>query len=275
MMMMIMLTLGSKARRCRGGTPVLVLALALATLTACPSIRDASRLRDAQDTFSAAAEQENEQTFAALRAASSATDDLFDRIVIGANRTGYQSALDQLGEIDDEQLRADGLLGSKLALEALCAWRLKRYETALSVAENAAALSDQLQPRDQLLVAALPGLILNDEAFAWMQAGETDFIKIRNHLVGPDPQDRRNAVYYLSAAATKAQSTGHPLTAYLASCELIALKNYFSATSGLDHEGIEGFGQVHAQRVMTLLGWLEAADVQSADIDQWKAAFGL
>ena len=150
--------------------PAALLLLALGSFVACASLREAARLGDTQEAFSAGARLENQQAAQGLRESFRPGAEAADTIraataLIGQDpRPHYAQALSILEGMDAEaesQLRRDGLWGAKLTLEALAHWRLGHHPQARSVA--GIARTEELGDRDRVLMTALPGLLILDE----------------------------------------------------------------------------------------------------------------
>lgn len=76
------------------------------------------------------------------------------------------SASTKLERADIDRLEEDGLRGNALTLRALAQWRLGLYDKARATAdEGRRTAGRQIHPRDAALLAALPGLIKNDQAY--------------------------------------------------------------------------------------------------------------
>jgi hypothetical protein len=217
----------SQSARRRLSAAFIVLLVATAAATGCGVIgTSTNRLREAQESFNQAAAAENNLRF---------DDQLQEGPVQGqlasntAIQNGYASALLSLGKIeqqDVERLKSDKLWGNVLALKALAQWKLGLLDQARQTATEAQqAGADQLLPRDQALLMALPGLIKVDEAFAALQRVPAD----------PSAAQRATAlqnVQLLVSDAVTAIDKGrvaagatHPVQVYLIQAELAALRN--------------------------------------------------
>jgi len=173
-------------------------------------------LREAHDAFNQAAATENAQRFDANPAVSAAS--------LVTVRSGYASALLSISKIDandEKSLRADGLWGTALTLKALCEWRLGKFDQALDIANKEAGNSTagQIFPRDRALLAALPGLIMTDQAYDKI-LNKKPLQEVVDLLTGP------------SGAIIKIQSArdfvdkDHPVQVYLIQAQLAAYRNY-------------------------------------------------
>jgi len=146
----------------------------------------------------------------------------------------------------------------KLTLEALCLWKLKEHAKAIEVAEGARGQADTVEDqRDRALLLALPGLIINDQAYAQIPRTPftgTDraerFRKIRDDLADP----ASGAIAYVKEARQAAQ--GHLVDAYLVQCGLAVYKNLADAYGNLT---VEGFTDEENDAVAALLNDYAAA----------------
>ncbi len=207
------------ARR-RAGLAALALVVALA-VGGCASV---NHLRDAQDAFNAAAAADNDQRL------TPAADDAVT--ALSSARSGYASALLSLEKLETGgagSLRRDGLWGTALTLRALCQWRLGQYAEAMATAAEAQrATPGPIDPRDRAVLAALPGLIKTDQAYARIMAAPagadaTRLADIRELLVGT-----RGAIADLQAARAMTDAN-HPVQVYLVQAQLAAYRNYLVA----------------------------------------------
>src|SRR5688572_9268208 len=154
------------------------LALLALIIAGCAST---NRLREAQDAFNQAAAAENTLRFDA-KASDAVTS-------LGAVRSGYASALLSLDKLenskDESRLRNDGLWGTALTLKALTQWRLGQFDKAIATAELAKqSASDQTYPRDQAIVAALPGLVKTDQAYSKILLTNSSLTDVEALLIG-------------------------------------------------------------------------------------------
>jgi len=205
---------------------VLVLAVGLV------SCRHVNHLRDAQVSFSQAAELENttrlsaDNAFLSQQLSQAPDQALADLVLV---RSGYAAALHSLRQADAKRLSKDRLLGVALTLQSLTEWRLGQHEEALATQERAEREAvDQLMPRDAAMLAALPGLVKTDLAYAEIlqmgdDAAENEALlteRLGPRLVGP-----AGAVADLDLARSKV-AANHPLQLYLIQCQLAAFRNY-------------------------------------------------
>lgn len=224
-------------------------ALLAAIVASCASI---NHLRDAQSAFNEAATAELKATFDTTTAMEDAsTSDLLGN---WANaRAGYGSALLSLDRItakDENTLKTEKLWGAKLALEALCHWKLGDYEQATQTAKEAQK-TDQLFPRDRALMAALPGLVMTDYAYDLLTAspqpvpGSADLTNLVHKasalLIGPD-----GAIAVIQAArSVDIVEAEHPVHVFLLQAQLAAYRNYRKAFERLDQRGVPLTNAVH------------------------------
>lgn len=199
-----------------------------------------NHLRDAQDAFSNGAALEN-----AARLDSAAS---FSNL---AARGSYASALQSLDQISDKQrktLEKEELWGAALTLKALAEWRLGKYDEALSTADDAQALKEQLFPRDAALLNALPALVAIDLAHARIAAAESGTLEkglafdggkdaagnnvpgVKERLVGSD--GKGGAVAILASARAMVDKD-HSLQSYLILAQLAGFRNYKVAVESL------------------------------------------
>lgn len=245
----------SQSARHRLSVAYIVLLVAAAAATGCGGIgTSTNRLREAQESFNQAAAAENSLRF---------DDQLQEGPVQGqlasntAIQNGYASALLSLGKIeqqDVERLKSDKLWGNVLALKALTQWKLGLLDQARQTATEAQqAGADQLLPRDQALLMALPGLIKVDEAFTTLQRVPAD----------PSAAQRATAlqnVQLLVSDAVTAIDKGrvaagatHPVQVYLIQAELAAYRNLQFAQQTLgegDDRALPAAKRADAQRLL-------------------------
>ena len=219
----------------------------LALLLALPACQSTNRLREAQDAFNSAASQDNRARLAELRLSSTPTGlssgwnqspgVSLDRDVAGSvsSRAGYAAALlslDQLTSEDVAQLKDDKLWGTALTLKAMTQWRLGQFDDALNTAREAGeSATGQIYPRDAALLAALPGLIEIDYAYAQLtdfRANPTNASAVldtwRQRLVAVQATPP-SAVDHLQQAREKAGAEGE-LAVYLTLSQLAAYRNF-------------------------------------------------
>jgi hypothetical protein len=194
--------------------------------------RHVNHLRDAQVAFGQAAELENTTRLSAdnaflNRQLSQAPDQALADLVLV--RSGYAAALHSLRKADAVRLSKDRLLGVALTLQALTEWRLGQYEEALATQERAEReAAGQLMPRDAAILAALPGLVKTDLAYAEiLQTGNNpeENAALLNERIRPRLVGAAGAVADLDLARSNI-AANHPLQIYLIQCQLAAFRNY-------------------------------------------------
>jgi tetratricopeptide (TPR) repeat protein len=195
------------------GRPITI-ALLVGLAAGCASI---NHLREAQDAFNQAAATEN-----ALRFDTKASDAAAGLIAV---RSGYASALLSLEKLEDSkeqaQLRNDGLWGTALTLKALTQWRLGQFDKAIATADQAKQnAGDQVYPRDQAVMMALPGLVKTDQAYDKIVRSNTTLVEVEGLLIG-----ERGAVTDIQRARTQTDKD-HPVQVYLLQAQLAAYRNY-------------------------------------------------
>ena len=262
-------------------------------LAACQST---NRLREAQDSFNAAAALENSAQLEPLfgkpgleaqlqKPAQNALADL------STARSGYAAALLSLKRIagkDLDQLKADKLWGAALALQALTEWRLGKYDDALHTADDAASKAgDQLYPRDAAVLTALPGLIKIDLAYdriAAMTNGSPAnsnlLTEVARRLVGVPGEKDESAVKDLQEARKKAGPT-HPVNLYLMQAQLAAFRNYqvaFKRTHDANpdsNDPAKKEAQNNLFELQDLLKKLAAGPAGDSIVSSWKDAYNI
>lgn len=241
---------------------------ALLLLAGCA---DVNRLREAQDSFSRAAEQENRARFdfqpetngfeAAAGAASA--------------RAGYGAALIELEKLEQDSaskasLEADGLRGTALTLKALCEWRLGLHDRALVTAAEAAKAPDALGPRDRTLLAALPGLVMTDQLYAKLDR------KRRGLPAGSwdDAQSLGGRAMEILESGRRDLEAEHPLRLYLLQAQLAAWRNLRQA-HGVWNAGLD-FKTDDPLRIRAKACFEEYAGTSNrpADIGYWRVRCG-
>jgi hypothetical protein len=276
----------------------LAFAVALAAVLAgCASV---SRLREAQDSFNRAATIENANQLAWMTADGEGAANAVASA--GAASAGYASALSSLGRLDDEereQLQRDGLWGTALTLRALCEWRLGKHDQALKTTNEARALAEQIYPRDAALLAALPGLIMTDQAYtkivralprprpreagatapatrpATMPSPRETYDEVKPLLIGP-----RGAIATIDEARRSADPD-HPVQSYLLQAQLAAYRNYQVAqrdlNDGGDEEAANDARRAAQDRLNQLHRLLSRVPSQQRDavIAHWQFVCGL
>lgn len=259
-----------------------------------------NRLREAQDAFNVAAALENRTQLVSTLGIPGADESLGTQLsqspgeaLISASqvRAGYAAALQSLRQIDEPeraQLQRDQLLGTVLSLQALSEWKLGLHEDALRSADQAAQAGAGLFPRDAAVIAALPGLIKIDLAYATIAAMEPrapgnieSFEAVRQRLVGkPGQVDADSAVNDLRLARQKAGPL-HPVTVYLIECQLAAFRNYQVAhqrVHGLnpppdDPAAIEASHNLH--ELVEFLETMNARPLAAARLSFWRDNYAI
>ena len=228
-------TQGRMARGPRSLALAFVFTFMLVLTAGCAAV---NHLRDAQDAFSNGAALEN-----AARLDSAAKFPSAETSSSLAARSSYASALHSLDQLSDEQrktLEKENLWGATLTLKALAQWRLGKYDEALSTAEDAQKLNEQLFPRDAALLKALPGLVAIDLAYARIVAADRGALDkklvfggldadgnrvsgVKERLVGSD--GKGGAVAILASARAMVDER-HSLQSYLIQAQLAGFRNY-------------------------------------------------
>jgi len=205
------------------------LALLALIIAGCAST---NRLREAQDAFNQAAAAENALRFDA-KAADAVTS-------LGAVRSGYASALLSLDKLenskDQTRLRNDGLWGTALTLKALTQWRLGQFDKAIATAELAKQnATEQTYPRDQAVVAALPGLVKTDQAYSKILLTNSSLTDVEALLIGAN-----GAVANIQRGREHVEKD-HPVQVYLLQAQLAAYRNFQVAQDRLNsHATVPG-----------------------------------
>jgi len=213
---------------------LLVSILAIMVMTVgCASV---NRLREAQDVFNQTAALENELKLASNPLDTSALGSL------GSVRSGYASALlslDKIEDKDEKKLREDGLWGTALTLKALCQWRLGMFPQALKTVEEAdKTAAEQIYPRDRAVLAALPGLIKTDQAYAKILKASSFDEENKKVALGEVTElltGSSGAIDDIQKARVVADE--HPVQIYLIQAQLAAYRNFMIALFRLkNHE---------------------------------------
>lgn len=229
---------------------LLRLILAVIILGICAACSGTSAIRkysEARHAFNTAAELENgiklrgAFPFPQVNADRSSNPLSITPDLVNANKTKitYQESLALLQSINasnEAELEKNGMLMDKLTLEALCLLRLKRYAELESLINHARKLSEKQKlnigrnrSRDSYLMQALPGLIMNDQAYAKIPeniASNTPlFEEIEKMIVGPG----EHALQYLRLSRKAAVKNNHPVKTYLMQAELAAYRNLMGA----------------------------------------------
>lgn len=200
---------------------VLIVCLLAAVLQGCAATNSLWR---AQEAFNEASALENALAADPLHLESGTAGTVTRSAGARAKYEQAQSELETLSASEEKQLRADGLWGNLLTLRALTAWRLGEYDQAREAARKARLEPGLLHPRDTALIAALPGLIKIDEAYAKIY---------RNDL--PETTSRHKHFQNLRSLLTSAFSdidrarelvhSKHPVQSYLLQAQLAGYVN--------------------------------------------------
>jgi tetratricopeptide (TPR) repeat protein len=187
-----------------------------------------NHLRDAQDSFSRAAEAEHRALFSARDGSFASRTYATGGQDLGQISAGYAAALNSLDALEGDsqavaKLKNDRLYGNALALRALAYWRLGRMDEARKSA--AAALANGLDPgsRDFALMTALPALADNDSAHSEIHAAGGSKIALDSIL------KKLNAAEAQLCTADRSVAVDHPIRIYLALSALAALRNVVAA----------------------------------------------
>lgn len=205
---------------------VLLLLIAPLLLAGCVST---NHLRDAQDAFNSASTLSNEAQLNGSRGASRDLGSMADVAAMQLQAQGlYASALHSLraAEAHRAQLEKDGLWGVAQTLRAMTHWRLGQFDEAVQTARVALSTQTNLHPRDAALLAALPGLVQNDEAYAAIVAADTTPLTpaARDRLLGLLGHHDGGALQIIEAARARlAPNDG--LQLYLRQAKLAAHAN--------------------------------------------------
>lgn len=218
---------------------LLIILIVLFTLAACNGLGGARRLRDAQDAFNEGARLENHLRYeSAFTQYGLSVKNQNEISVPSVDRPEqhYAAALEILASIrepEEKELENDKLLGTKLTLEALCQWKLGRGTAAISLANAALTnLGAESEPRDWVIARALPGLVINDEAYAkipdsFTTENEGQFADVEQRLLTAD----KSAIFYINEAGKQAKD--RPIEIWLLQVELSIYANWLKARSNL------------------------------------------
>ena len=186
-----------------------LLVAALFALAGC-GIDHIRVLREAEQTFSRAAEQENLGRFDSQRSGAlpGGVTDI----------TGYRIAAEMTAKLISEkeaELKQDNLLCTAYVIRAFSLWRLGEFAKASAAAEKPCGDANAT-PRDRVLLGVLPALVKIDESYARVFNDK----KNEHEEIASDIQ---------SAIATLTQGDAklprdHPLRAYLFAARLAALR---------------------------------------------------
>lgn len=244
-----------------------LLTVVVALVTACGG---ATKIRQAQDYFSQAAVLENQAKLTRIDPADPRPD-LALASTEGA-RAYYAKALAALEAItpeEEEKLVGEKLFITKKTLEAMCHWRLGDFDKARPIAKALAEKASAVdEPRDRIMLIALPGLIKNDRAYRMIPAernpDNAKFAEVEKELIGPN-----GALEDLKKAREAA--AGRPIDAYLIQSELAVYKNLQNADDKLrtPRQGIPE----HKPAIDGLLEKLK--ELTSSELaDLWKRGLG-
>lgn len=213
----------------QGSQPSLLILISLLlfflTLGGCSQISSTYSLKDAQQSFSTAANLENQQKLAPqTRSRLASGVPAVENTAISA---AYAATIDILGKIDTKALEKAGLLGNAYALKAISYWRIQQYPLALDYRNRALQLHQQkkntLGDRDYIMMQILPYLINNDKA-------RKDIIAIRMHKPASQNQEQvlKTLVQSMQALEQVAEEVpaDSPLYTYLNVSRVGAFSNY-------------------------------------------------
>jgi tetratricopeptide (TPR) repeat protein len=237
--------LGYKKRISEKLLQLLLVAVMLGVFGGCSGFDAVRKYRQAQHYFSEAAQLENgiklRGAFQGIKPDEDTNLVSVAPEITNANKlkADYQEALALLQSIDtagESELEEQNMLMDKLTLEALCLLRLKRYDEIEPVLNRAGKLSDKQitiagrsRSRDSYMLQALPGLIMNDQAYAKIPQNITSntalFEEIEKMIIGPGA----HALKYINASRRAATKNSHPVQLYLLQAELAAYRNLMGA----------------------------------------------
>lgn len=193
--------------------------LAAATIGGCAEI---NHLREAQDAFNQAATLEAANRFDPDPSKASAGGALQSAVDHRARYASVVASIDSLTLLQRQRLKADGLWSTAQALQAMAYWRLKNFDKAVAVADEAAADVTGLGARDAAMMMAMPGMVRNDQAYAKLAKnpeGDTaELTRIQALLTSAQTK--------IKAAEKGVADTKHPVMAYLFEAELAIFKNW-------------------------------------------------
>jgi len=179
----------------------------------CASISHVTALRNAQDEFNAAAALENQSKLDPLSADATI-------LLNGQSNASYRLVLNEVTKLIETQgqaLQADNLLGTAYSLKALSEWRLREYEAAMRTTNEVEHANVELLPRDKAIIAALGGLIKNDQAFAHMTLKDKSYKELKTLL--------SESVADINQGQSQAPE-GNGIHTYLSMAKLASLKNW-------------------------------------------------
>lgn len=263
-----------------------VLAVAALLAVAGCGIDHIRALREAEDTFSRAAEQENRGRLASADAIRMPTN---ERQVPGgavagnvSDSTGYRVAAEMAGKlIKDERakLEEDKLLCTAYVIRAFSLWRLGQFNDAVNVSREGCGDAGAT-PRDKALLGVVAALVGIDESNARVFNGKAD----------QDEQEK--TAKQIAAALTDLRGADeklpqdHPLRAYLFAARLAALR---VASVSPNREGLDDATEkkLRLQAVKdadeTLVAYRKylrcqlrlESDPEHPSVSYWQRLFGL
>ncbi|MEM9345616.1 MAG: hypothetical protein AAGB26_03250 [Planctomycetota bacterium] len=157
----------NKADRRFSSTHAVRFALLIAVALLASGCQDIRTLREAQEVFNKGATLDNAHLHGQIASRYSSGE--LDRGPFPPSpKLYYAETLEILAEIDDEAITQDGLMGSKLVLQALAQWKMgeyepDQYEEALKSRTQALEYVKEIDTRDRIMMLALPGLVRADE----------------------------------------------------------------------------------------------------------------
>jgi hypothetical protein len=203
-------------------TATVLLCLAVILQFGACGVSHIQTLREAEQTFSRAAELDNRERLDGTAAMA----------VAGGAASAYSVAEKMVRDLilsKSSELRQDNLLCTAYLIEAMSLWRLGEQDAAVHVAEQgkdcAPAASSDTVPRDRALLYAVPALVRIDQANALAlndTAGDREFDREKTEIV--------RALAILEEAETMV-APDHPVRGYLMSSRLAALRVWQVAIS--------------------------------------------
>jgi hypothetical protein len=179
-------------------------------------------LREAEETFSRAAEQENRGRFSAAEAMKVPSR---ERQVAGAalagsvsDTTGYRLAAQMAGKLIEQkraELEQDRLLCTAYVIKAFSLWRLGDYRLAVDASNEPCGESG---PRDRALLKVVSALVRIDES------NERAFNDARTQAEHETSIAELGQALADLQAADRSLNRDHPLRAYLFAARLAALR---------------------------------------------------
>ncbi len=269
--------------------PYLLLAtILLAVISSCVI----NKYREARILFNDAARMEN-----GIKLRQSLADELpipdgdTKTASVMNNLTGVNAAyeeslsiLQSITENEEAELRQNGMLGDKLALEAMCLLRLKRYGGIGSLLTRAKRLSNKAvredatkRTRDSFLLEAMPGFIMNDQAFAKipeiLNPDKAKFDEVKDSLVGPGNE---HALYYIRNARMAAAKGDNPVVLYLVITELAVYLNLRTAYVHLNNDFMGWKNSEERKKTKEMLACLKQIDKtkNKSMFKLWLGIFG-